>query len=105
MYSVDGYVYTDHKTVQYVFTQKELYLQQRRWLELMKDYDMSVYYHPGKANMVAHDLRRMTMGSVSRVYEAKKNLVKYVHKLARLEDSPNGGFMVHHNSESSLVVV
>ena len=50
----------------------------------------------------------MTMGSVSDVEEAKKDLVKDVHRLARLgvrlEDSPNGGFMVHHNSESSLVV-
>ena len=69
---------------------------------------MSVLYHSGKANMVADALSRMTMSNVSHVDEAKKNLVKDVHRLARLgvrlEDSPNGGFMVHHNSESSLVV-
>ena len=50
----------------------------------------------------------MTLGSVSHIYEAKKDLVKYVHRLARLgvrlEDSSNGGFMIHHNSKSSLVV-
>ena len=50
----------------------------------------------------------MTMGSVTHVEEAKKYLVKDVHGLAqfgvRLEDSPNGCFMVHHNSELSLVV-
>ncbi|WMV45916.1 hypothetical protein MTR67_039301, partial [Solanum verrucosum] len=39
--------------LQYVFTQKDLNLRQRRWLEFLKDYDMSVHFHPGKANVVA----------------------------------------------------
>ena len=77
-----------------MFTQKELNLRQRRWLELLKDYDMSVLYHPGKANVVADALSQITMGSVSHVEEEKKELVKDVHSLARLgvwlEDSPNG---------------
>ena len=59
---------------------------------------MSVLYHPGKANTVANALSHIEMVSVSHVYEVKKDLVKYVHRLARLEDSLNGGFMVHHNS-------
>ena len=42
-------VYTDHKSLKYIFTQKELNLRQRRWLELIKDYDMNLHYHPGKA--------------------------------------------------------
>ena len=46
-------VYTDHKSVQYVFTQNKLNLRQKRWLELLKDYNMSVLCHPGKANVVA----------------------------------------------------
>ena len=58
--------------------------------------------------MVADALSSMTMGSVSHIDEAKKDLLKDVHRLARLgvslEGSPNGGFMFHHNSESSLVV-
>ena len=74
----------------------------------MKDYDMSFLYLPEKANVVADALSRMIMGSVSHVVEAKKDVVKNVQWLAklgvRLEYSPNGGFMVHHNSESSLVV-
>ena len=68
---------------------------------------MSVLYHADKANVVADVLSRMTMDNVSHVDEVKKDLVKDVHRLARLgvqlEDFPNGGFMVHHNSESSLV--
>ena len=39
-------VYTDHKSLKYIFTQKELNLRQRRWLELIKDYDMKLHYHP-----------------------------------------------------------
>ena len=49
-------VYTDHKSLKYIFTQKELNLRQRRWLELIKDYDMRLHYHPGKANVVADAL-------------------------------------------------
>ena len=51
-------VYTDHKSLKYIFTQKELNLRQRRWLELIKDYDMRLHYHPGKANVVADALSR-----------------------------------------------
>ena len=46
-------IYTDHKSLKYIFTQPELNLRQRRWLELVKDYDVGIHYHPGKANVVA----------------------------------------------------
>jgi hypothetical protein len=46
----------DHKSLKYIFTQKELNLRQRRWLELIKDYDLDIQYHPGKANVVADAL-------------------------------------------------
>ena len=42
-------IYMDHKSLKYVFTQKELNLRQRRWLELMKDYQLEILYYPGKA--------------------------------------------------------
>nr|AAO73216.1 retrotransposon protein, putative, Ty3-gypsy sub-class [Oryza sativa Japonica Group]AAP68408.1 putative polyprotein [Oryza sativa Japonica Group] len=51
-------VYTDHKSLKYIFTQPNLNLRQRRWLELIKDYDISIHYHPNKANVVADALRR-----------------------------------------------
>ena len=105
LYVVHVDVFRFHKNLQYVFTQKKLNLQQRRWLELFKDYNMSVLYHPGKANMVADALSHMTMDSVSNLDEAKKDLVRKVHRLGvRLESSPNGGAIVHCNFESSLVV-
>ncbi|GKV41219.1 hypothetical protein SLEP1_g48785 [Rubroshorea leprosula] len=43
-------IFTDHKSLKYIFTQKELNMRQRRWLELLKDYDLTISYHPGKAN-------------------------------------------------------
>ena len=67
-----------------MFTQKELNLRQRRCLEFLKDYDMSVHYHPGKANVVVDALSRLYMGSVAHVEEKRKDLVKDVHRLARL---------------------
>jgi ribonuclease HI len=56
-------IYTDHKSLKYIFTQSELNLRQRRWLELIKDYDLKVHYHPGKANVVADALSRKSYGN------------------------------------------
>jgi hypothetical protein len=48
--------YTYHKSLKYIFTQADLNIRQRRWLELIKDYDLEVHYHPGNANVVADAL-------------------------------------------------
>ena len=69
---------------------------------MQKDYDKSVLYQPVKANVVVDSLSRMTMGSVTHIDQAKKDLVNDVHMLAslgvRFEDSSDGGFTVHNNS-------
>ena len=51
-------IYTDHKSLKYIFTQADLNMTQRRWLELIKNYDLEVHYHPSKANAVADALSR-----------------------------------------------
>jgi ribonuclease HI len=51
-------VYTDHKSLKYIFTQKDLNFRQHHWLELIKDYDLEIHYHPGKANLVEDALSR-----------------------------------------------
>jgi hypothetical protein len=53
-------LYTDHKSLKYIFTQLNLNLRQRRWLELIKYYDLGINYHPGEANVVADALSRMS---------------------------------------------
>ena len=47
-------VYTDHKSLKYIFTQSDLNMRQRRWLELIKDYNLGIHYHPGKAKSLRH---------------------------------------------------
>ncbi|WVZ70419.1 hypothetical protein U9M48_019090 [Paspalum notatum var. saurae] len=58
-------IYTDHKSLKYIFTQNELNMRQRRWLELIKDYDMEIHYHPGKANVVANTLSRKSYANMA----------------------------------------
>ena len=50
------HIYMDHKSLKYIFTQSELNMRQQRWLELIKDYNLEVHYHPGKANVIADAL-------------------------------------------------
>ena len=61
-------IYTDHKSLKYIFTQNELNLRQRRWLELNKDYNLGIHYHPGKANVVADALSRKSYVNVVLAY-------------------------------------
>ncbi|WMV37791.1 hypothetical protein MTR67_031176, partial [Solanum verrucosum] len=97
-------VFREHKSLQYVFTQKEVNLCQRRWLEFLKDYDMNVLYNSGKANVVDDALSRLLMGSVAHVEEERKELEKDVHRLALLgiglRDMSDGGVIVHNRSDT-----
>ncbi|KAD5317282.1 hypothetical protein E3N88_17228 [Mikania micrantha] len=58
LYGVHFTVYTDHKSLKYIFDQKELNMRQRRWMETLNDYDCEIIYHEGKANVVANALSR-----------------------------------------------
>jgi len=61
LYGAQFRVFSDHKSLKYLFDQKELNMRQRRWMEFLKDYDFELLYHPGKINVVADALSRKTM--------------------------------------------
>ncbi|GJX32390.1 reverse transcriptase domain-containing protein [Tanacetum coccineum] len=91
LYGTKCVVFTDHKSLQHILNQKELNMRQRRWIELLSDYDCEIRYHPGKANVVADALSRkerieplrvralvVTIGLdlPSRILEAQREAVK-----------------------------
>jgi len=61
LYGAQFQVFSDHKSLKYLFDQKELNMRQRRWMEFLKDFDFELLYHPGKANVVADALSRKTV--------------------------------------------
>jgi hypothetical protein len=74
-------IYTDHKSLKYISTQKELNMRQRRWLELIKDYDCSINYHPGKANVVADALSRKSYGFSAALLTTQKHIINDLERL------------------------
>ncbi|KAH0712171.1 hypothetical protein KY289_008130 [Solanum tuberosum] len=92
-------VFTDHRSLQHVFSKKDLNLRQRRWMELLNDYDVTIQHHPGKANMVADALSRKTvsMDSVACLSVAKRSLAKEIQtldsKFMELGISEKGGVL------------
>jgi hypothetical protein len=82
-------LYTGHKSLKYFFTQTELNMRQRRWLELIKGYDVEIIYHPGKSNVVADALSRNTYCNNLMVREEQPALHEELEKL-RIEIMDHG---------------
>ena len=74
-------IYTDHKSLKYIFTQKELNMKQRRWLELMANYDIDLQYHPGKINVVPDVLSRKPEASMAMQITKQKELSKEMRRV------------------------
>jgi hypothetical protein len=75
-------VYIDHKSPKYIFTQSELNMRQRRWLELIKDYELEIHYHLGKASVVADALRRKSQVSMMVTHPMLYELAKEFDRLS-----------------------
>jgi hypothetical protein len=75
-------IYTDHKSLKYIFTQSELNIRQRIWLELIKDYELEIHYHPGKANVVADALSRKSQVNMLAAHPMPFELAKEFDRLS-----------------------
>ncbi|KAJ0577600.1 putative nucleotidyltransferase, Ribonuclease H [Helianthus annuus] len=82
LYGIKFVIYSDHKSLQHLFNQKELNMRQRRWMETLNDYDCEIRYHPGKANVVADALSRKERVKPIRInaksIEVKNNLIERI---------------------------
>ena len=67
LYGEQFEVYSDHKSMRYIFTQRDLNMRQRRWIEFLEDYDFTLHYHPGKANVVVNALNRKSRGALDSI--------------------------------------
>ncbi|KAL2243581.1 UNVERIFIED_CONTAM: Transposon Tf2-12 polyprotein [Sesamum indicum] len=75
LYGEKFQILTDHKSLKYILTQKELNLRQRRWIELLKDYDCTIDFHPGKANVVADALSRKSSSTLANLGSHNQTLL------------------------------
>nr|GEY22603.1 reverse transcriptase [Tanacetum cinerariifolium] len=94
-------IFIDHKSLKYIFTQRELNMRQRRWLELLQDYDTNIQYHPSKANVVADALSQK-----SRMIACFN--FRILHDLERLDVElcvrDSGGYWASMRIESNLML-
>ena len=87
-------IFSDHKSLQYIFTQKELNMRQRRWLELIKDYDCTIEYHPRKANVVADALSRRPKSSLSHMRSGYLPLLVDLRTLGVILEAEDSGALL-----------
>ena len=69
-------VFSDHKSLRYIFTQRDLNMRQHRWMEYMEDYDLTLHYYSGKANVMANVLSRKSWGVLASVASREWKMLK-----------------------------
>ena len=71
-------MYLDHKNMKYIFTQRDLNMRQRSWMEFLEDYDFTLHYHPGNTNVVADALSRKSWGALASIASRKWRMLETV---------------------------
>ena len=71
-------MYSYHKLLKYILTQRDLNMRQRRWMEFLEDYDFTLHYHPGKANVVANALSRKSQGALASIASREWRMLETV---------------------------
>ena len=78
LYGEEFEVYSDHKSLKYIFTQRDLNMKQRRWMEFLEDYDFTLHYHPCKENVVADALSRKSRGALASIASREWQMLETV---------------------------
>ena len=76
LYGEQFEVFSDHKSLKYIFTRRDLNMRQRRWMEYLEDYDFTLHYHPGKENVVADALSRKSRGVLASTASREWHMLK-----------------------------
>ena len=82
-------VFSDHKSLKYIFTQRDHNMRQRRWMEFLEDYDFTLHYHPGKENVVADALSRKSRGVLASIASREWRMLETV-----------GQFRLHYDEQA-----
>ena len=78
LYDEEFEVYSDHKSLKYIITQRDLNMRQRRWMEFLEDYDFTLHYHLGKENGVADALSRKSWGALASIASREWRMLETV---------------------------
>ena len=78
LYGKQFEVFSDHKSLRYIFTQRDLNMRQRGWIEYLKDFDFTLHYHPSKANVVVDALSRKSRGVLASVASREWQMLETV---------------------------
>ncbi|GJX82274.1 putative nucleotidyltransferase, ribonuclease H [Tanacetum coccineum] len=98
LYGTKSVIYTDHNSLHHIFSQKELNMRQRRWIELFSDYDCEIHYHPGKVNVVANALSRKERVNPKRVRAINVPLKGDVRTLI-MDEAHKSKYSVHPGAD------
>ena len=71
-------MFSNHKSLKYIFKQRDINMRQRKWMEFLEDYDFTLHYHPGKANVVADALSRKSQGVLASVASQEWQILEIV---------------------------
>ena len=80
LYGEQFEVFSDHKSLKYIFTQRDLNMRQCRWMEFLEDYDFTLHYHIGKANVVANALSRKSRGALVNIDSREWQMLETVEQ-------------------------
>ena len=78
LYGKEFEVYSDHKSLEYIFKQRDLNMRQLKWMEFLEDYDFTLHYHPGKANVVADALSQKSRGALASIASQEWRMLENV---------------------------